>query len=122
MPPTPGHGKICYIEIPALDIERSAAFYGAVFGWNIRTRADGTTAFDDGVGEVSGSWVTGRPPAAEPGLMVYIMVDSVEASMKAVEANGGVIVQPIGGDPGEITARFRDPGGNVIGLYQEPGT
>ena len=22
----------------------------------------------------------------------------------------------------EITARFRDPGGNVIGLYQEPGT
>jgi hypothetical protein len=29
-------------------------------------------------------------------------------------------VQPIGGDPGETTARFRDPGGNVIGLYQEP--
>jgi hypothetical protein len=30
-------------------------------------------------------------------------------------------VQPIGGDPGEKTARFRDPGGNVLGLYQEPG-
>jgi hypothetical protein len=29
-------------------------------------------------------------------------------------------VQLIGGDPGEMTARFRDPGGNVIGLYQEP--
>jgi hypothetical protein len=37
-----------------------------------------------------------------------------------VKANGGEIVQPIGGDPGEMTARFRDPGGNVIGLYQEP--
>jgi hypothetical protein len=29
-------------------------------------------------------------------------------------------VQPVGGDPGELTARFRDPGGNVLGLYQEP--
>jgi hypothetical protein len=29
-------------------------------------------------------------------------------------------VQPIGADAPEITARFRDPAGNVIGLYQEP--
>jgi len=27
MPPTPTNGKICYIEIPALDIKRSADFY-----------------------------------------------------------------------------------------------
>jgi predicted enzyme related to lactoylglutathione lyase len=48
------------------------------------------------------------------------MVDSVEAAVEAVTANGGEIVQPIGVDAPEITARFRDPGGNVIGLYQEP--
>jgi predicted enzyme related to lactoylglutathione lyase len=35
MPPTLGNGKICYIEIPALDIKRSAEFYRNVFGWNI---------------------------------------------------------------------------------------
>jgi hypothetical protein len=29
-------------------------------------------------------------------------------------------VQLIGADAPEITARFRDPAGNVIGLYQEP--
>jgi uncharacterized protein len=29
-------------------------------------------------------------------------------------------VQPIGADAAEITARFLDPGGNVIGLYQQP--
>jgi uncharacterized protein len=29
-------------------------------------------------------------------------------------------VQPIGGDAPEVTARVRDPGGNVIGLYQDP--
>jgi hypothetical protein len=32
----------------------------------------------------------------------------------------GEIVQPIGADAPEITARFKDPGGNVIGLYQQP--
>ena len=30
-------------------------------------------------------------------------------------------MQPIGADAPEVTARFRDPAGNVIGLYQEPG-
>jgi predicted enzyme related to lactoylglutathione lyase len=120
MPPTFANGKICYIEMPAIDIARSADFYNQVFGWTIRKRGNGSTAFDDAVGEVSGSWVLGRPPAANPGLLVYIMVDSVAATVDAVVAHGGEIVQPIGADAPEITARFRDPGGNVIGLYQQP--
>jgi predicted enzyme related to lactoylglutathione lyase len=120
MPPTMANGKICYIEMPATDITRSAAFYKDVFGWNIRKRGDGSTAFDDTTGEVSGSWVLGRPPAAKPGLLFYIMVDSVAAVVAAVVAHGGEIVQPIGADAPEITARFRDPAGNVIGLYQHP--
>jgi uncharacterized protein len=120
MPPTRGNGKICYIQIPATDIARSADFYKRVFGWKIRERGDGATAFDDGVGEVSGEWVLGRPPAAEPGLLVYIMVDSVAVTLDLILANGGEVVQPLGADAPEITARFRDPGGNVIGIYQEP--
>ena len=120
MQPTLGNGKICYVEIPATDVARSREFYQQIFGWNIRQRGDGSTAFDDAVGEVSGTWVTGRPPSPTPGILFYIMVDSVEATAKAVAANGGEIVQPIGADAPEITARFRDPGGNVIGLYQEP--
>jgi predicted enzyme related to lactoylglutathione lyase len=113
------NGKICYIEMPASDVTRSAAFYERVFGWRIRQRGDGHTAFDDAVGQVSGTWVLGRSPAVTPGLLVYVMVDSVPAALDAVVANGGEIVQPIGADAPEITARFRDPGGNVIGLYQE---
>ena len=120
MPPTYGNGKICYIEFPARDLARSAEFYRQVFGWNVRTRGDGHTAFDDSVGEVSGTWVTGRPPASSPGLLVYVMVDSVAATIDKIVAAGGEIVQPMGADAPEITARFRDPGGNVIGLYQEP--
>jgi hypothetical protein len=120
MPPTLGNGKICYIEIPATDVARSADFYSKVFGWNVRQRGDGATAFDDAVGQVSGAWIIGRPPAAQPGFMIYIWVDSVAETVDAVVANGCEIVQPIGADAPEITARFRDPGGNVVGLYQEP--
>jgi predicted enzyme related to lactoylglutathione lyase len=118
--PTAKNGKICYIEMPAKAAQASADFYQRAFGWTIRTRGDGAIAFDDTTGEVSGAFALGRPPAATPGLMVYIMVDSVTDTIEKVKANGGEIVQPIGGDPGEIMARFRDPGGNVIGFYQEP--
>jgi len=120
MPPTLANGKICYVEIPASEIARSAEFYKRVFGWAIRKRGDGSTAFDDTTCEVSGTWLLGRPPAAKPGILFYIMVDNVAATIDAVVAHGGEIVQPIGADAPEITARFRDPGGNVIGLYQQP--
>ena len=120
MSPTIGHGKICYLEIPAVDIQQSAAFYRDVVAWQIRRRGDGAVAFDDGVGEVSGTWVTGRPPLASPGVLIYIMVDSVTATLDAVVAHGGEIVQPIGAHPSETIAQFRDPAGNVFGLYQEP--
>ena len=118
--PTRANGKICYVEIPANDVEASAAFYEAVFGWRLRKRGDGATAFDDTIGEVSGTWVTGRQPASDPGLLLYVMVDDAEATVEAIVAHGGEVVQPIGGDAPETTARFRDPGGNVIGIYQEP--
>ena len=48
------------------------------------------------------------------------MVDDIEAAVARVEALGGEIVQPVGADAPELTARFRDPGGNIIGLYEEP--
>ena len=117
---TNANGKICYVEIPATDIARSAEFYRAVFGWQIRTRGDGATAFDDGV-EVSGAFVRGRPPMREVGLLVYVMVADAEATLKKVVASGGEIVEPVHPGAPEIVARFRDPAGNVMGVYQEKG-
>jgi uncharacterized protein len=114
-----GNGKICYVEIPASDVARSAEFYEKVFGWKTRRRGDGAIGFDDGVGQVSGTWIPGRPPATS-GLLIYIMVDDMTATIDAVIANGCEIVQPVGADAPEITARFRDPGGNILGLYQQP--
>ena len=118
--PTYGHGKICYVEFPTNDVARSAAFYESALGWKTRKRGNGSTAFDDGVGEVSGTWVTGRPPTKDVGMLIYIMVDSVADTIEKVVAAGGEITQPLGADAPETTARFRDPAGNILGLYQNP--
>lgn len=118
--PGGGHGKICYLEIPAGDMQRSAEFYKSVFPWQIRSDNHGNAAFDDSVGVVSGMWEQGLKPSPEAGLLVYVMMDSVADTMKAIKAAGGKIVQDIGGDAPEITARFTDPFGNLFGLYQEP--
>ncbi len=117
--PTFGNGKICYIELPAMDINTSANFYKEVFGWHIRRRNDGSTAFDDTVNEVSGTWRLDRKPAAEIGMLIHIMVDNIQNSIELIIKNGGKFVQPVGMDLPEITARFSDPAGNIIGLFQQ---
>jgi uncharacterized protein len=119
--PTLGHGKICYVEIPAIDAAASADFYSNVFGWQIKTRGDGATAFTDGINEVSGAWVLGRKPATEPGLLVSIMVDSVAETITAIKANGGVIIKQMALSETEQIAWFTDPAQNVVGIYQHPG-
>ena len=118
--PTIGNGKICYVEIPSTDPKVSSGFYQKIFGWNIRTRGDGAISFDDGVGEVSGAWVKGRKVVSEVGTVVYIMVDNIKETIESITKEGGKIVQPLGMDAPELTARFADPDGNIFGLYQEP--
>jgi predicted enzyme related to lactoylglutathione lyase len=117
--PTLANGKICYLEIPAVDIKASASFYNKVFGWRIREDNGRRVAFDDTVGQVSGMWVKDRPPSKDPGLLISIMVDDIEATLEAIKNNGGKVVQPVGMDAPEITARFSDLAGNVLALYQE---
>jgi predicted enzyme related to lactoylglutathione lyase len=113
------NGKICYLEIPAADVVRSADFYQKVFGWDVRERGNGELSFDDGV-EVSGMWVLGRPPAGADGIRISIMVDEIAATLDAVVAHGGSIFTAVGEHPTEMTARFKDPYGNILSLYQEP--
>lgn len=115
------NGKVCYLEIPAADVEKSAAFYQDVFGWSIRHRGEGDVSFDDTVGGVSGTWVTGRSPQSEEGVTVHIMVENLDQTLEQIVERGGEVVTPkteLGEN--EAFATFRDPVGNVLGVYQEP--
>lgn len=111
-------GAIYYVALPARDIAVSASFFRDVFGWNIRTRGDGSTAFDDGAGAVSGVWRTDLEPVDDPGLRLYISVkDAVAASARIGEA-GGTIVTAADPTVVDIVAYFRDPAGNLLGIHQ----
>ena|SRR5258706_10209765 len=115
--PTFGNGKICYIDLPSIDINSSAAFYEKIFDWNIRRRDDGTISFDDRVGEVSGMWVLGREPATHIGFVISIMVFDILATIDLIANNGGKIIE-VNLEGREKLARFSDPAGNIWGLYE----
>lgn len=114
-------GKICYVELPAPDPAASAEFYRRVFGWEIRRRGDGELSFTDTVGGVSGTFSTGRAPAGDPGLLVYVMVADLAAALDSVRSAGGRVVRTSRPDAPESFAWFADPAGNVLGIYQQPG-
>lgn len=104
-----------------MDVHQSAAFYEKVFGWNIRHRDTDRPSFDDATGYVSGAWVTGRMASSEPGLLPYIWVDRIDAIMARVVSEGGALVDAphLDAPAGAWIATFRDPAGNLIGLYEE---
>jgi hypothetical protein len=112
-------GKICYLEIPSDNIEKSASFYSKVFGWNIRTRSDGSVAFDDVPHGVSGTWILNRVPHSGAGLRLYIMVEDVAATLASILAKGGKTIEPISGTAPEFIATFSDLSGNIFGISQE---
>jgi hypothetical protein len=113
------NGKVCYLEIPSVNISESASFFNKVFGWNIRTRGDGSVAFDDVPNGVSGTWKLNRKPHSGSGLVIYIMVHDVAATLNLIVANGGKVVDPITGSAPEFIATFSDLSGNIFGIGQE---
>lgn len=112
--------RLCYLEIPSLDVHQSASFYENVFGWNIRKRDTDRPSFDDASG-VSGAFTKCRTISREPGLLPYIWVDSIDETLDRAAAAGGEIVEGphLDSPGGEWIATLRDPSGNLMGLYQE---
>jgi len=115
--------RLCYLEIPATDPRRSAEFYKNVFGWNIRGADTDRPSFDDPNG-VSGAFVTYLKAAQAPGILPSIWIKDIRAFVERIAGNGGEIVeQPRPDEPGGncFIATFRDPGGNTLRVYEEPG-
>jgi predicted enzyme related to lactoylglutathione lyase len=114
--------EIRYLQVPAADVGASASFYERALGWTARTRGDGSTAFDDTTAELSGEWLLDRQPAGDTGVLVYIRVDDVDASVETITEAGGEIVLPRT-DEGEglRTRRSETRPEKVLGVFQEGG-
>jgi uncharacterized protein len=112
------HGHVSYLEIPALDPEQSAAFYEAVFGWNISRRDNVDRSFDDRSGAFIGRWATDRTASREPGLLPYIYVDRIDDVVARIGRHGGEVVKPPYPEGDLWVATFRDPAGNLMGIWQ----
>jgi predicted enzyme related to lactoylglutathione lyase len=112
------HGGLSYLEISAIDAERSAVFYEQVLGWSLQRRGAGDIRFEDGTGHLIGRWVTGRASSQEPGLLAYFYVDRIDNAVGRVVAHGGEVIEAPYPEGDLWVATVRDPAGNVIGLWQ----
>jgi predicted enzyme related to lactoylglutathione lyase len=118
------HGAIRWIDIPATDVDASAKFYEQAFGWKI-TRSETWPSypmFMDSEDYVGGGFDAKHKPSEEPGVLIFIHVDSIENALKDVEAAGGEVVRKKALIHKEVgwRATFRDPGGNLIALWERP--
>ena len=110
-------GGITYVRIPAPDPRGTAGFYRDVFGWNVRHDRD-VPAFEDAGGHVIGHFMPDQPVAGEAGVRPYVYVESVDEVLERVTASGGEVVDAPYPEGDLRVATFRDPGGNVIGVWQ----
>ena len=113
-----GHGRLSYTQIPASDVRKSAAFYASVFGWQVRGGSDSHLSFTDATGDMIGAWLTGLAASREPGVLPYIYVHGIDGIVDRIKTNGGEIVKSPYAEGDLWVATFRDPAGNVIGIWQ----
>jgi uncharacterized protein len=111
--PSEGDGAaVDWFEVLGADAARSQAFYAELFGWTVSQGAYGQVGPGAGIGGGIGAggpdrWAT-----------VYASVGDVEATLARAEALGGSRVygpKPV--DDHTETGAFRDPAGNVFGVY-----
>ena len=106
-------GQVCYLQIPALDLMKSAEFYEKVFGWQIERPYP---SFESP--GLIGQWVSERAPAADAGPLIWINVENIDETLASVRALGGEVIEPPSADGPRWLATIRDPAGNVIGVAQ----
>jgi predicted enzyme related to lactoylglutathione lyase len=114
-------GVPSWVDMGSPDLGKAKEFYGGLFGWNCPegpAEAGGYTVCDLG-----GKTVAGLGPQMNPDFppawLTYVNVDSADATIDRVKANGGMVfVEPM--DVMEVgrMALFADPIGAVIGLWQ----
>jgi hypothetical protein len=120
--------KVVHFEIPVDDRERATEFYRSAFDWDLihipemRYTTVGTVPVGENQmptepGAINGGLMDRKDETPNP--VITIGVDSVDDSLKKVEAGGGTIVTPRTPIPEMgAFAYFKDTEGNVMGLFE----
>ncbi len=120
----PRYGNICYIEIPAPDLEKASSFYTNVFGWKIQDSDLGKAAYAMfQAGDMMGG-LDSRKEVSGHGVLLYLQVENIPLQLQAIQKAGGKVVmertQVIeGSDQYGFAATFNDPHGNLLGLWAQ---
>ena len=111
------HHSIDYIEIYVDDVAAAKAFFREAFGWQFNDYGDDYAGIKapDGDGEVGGITV-GAERGASP--LVLVISEALDTSLEAVRAAGGEVVEGPFDYPGGRRFHFRDPSGNVLGVFE----
>lgn len=114
--------RITHFEIPTDSPDKSIAFYSKTFGWKMHQWGEHeywlVTTGEESKPGINGAIMKKRDPK-QP-VVNSINVQDIDASIKAIEANGGKIVVPKSTIPGVgHLAYFTDPDGNIFGVIQD---
>jgi predicted enzyme related to lactoylglutathione lyase len=116
-----------WIEIRTRDAERAAVFFTTLFGWEVvrKESAGGSDywIFDTGdeprADNLRRGALSRMPEAADLGVVVYVVVEDIDAVLRKVTDLGGEVVLPRTPEGAAFRAHFSDPDGNLFGLWQE---
>jgi predicted enzyme related to lactoylglutathione lyase len=120
-------GTPCWVELSGTpDVEASASFYGALFGWEIPELPNSAELGGYRRAKKNGKDVAGVSPRMQAGQLTvwstYVSVEDAEATLaKVTEAGGEPVTQPMDVVGLGTMAVFTDPTGAVCGVWQ-PGT
>ncbi len=112
-------GAITFMHMPSLDKHVSGRFYEGVFGWRNVNEGD---SFEDRSGHLRGAWSSQIPVAEAGGPLLFIWADDVDLTIEKVIEFGGELAAPPFKEGELNVATFRDPSGNVLGIWNGPVT
>lgn len=111
--------KINYIELPAIDIPATKAFFEEVFNWTFTDYGDEYTAFSEERLE-GGFYQSDKKSSTENGAALIIFYsDDLEASERKIRKAGGRIIKPIFSFPGGRRFHFTEPSGNELSVWSD---
>lgn len=113
----PTHHTLDYVEIAAPDLPAAIDFYSRAFGWEFTQYGPGYAGIRraDGDGEVGGLSAEGVPGTGGP--LVLLFSADLDATVAAVVAAGGTVVNGPYNFPGGRRFHFHDPAGNELGVW-----